>query len=128
MNNFMKICARNEISLFSRNQEIYNCLLTVFSFPVVDWFCLFIYLWVLTFPLLDCSEFGNFVITFIAYGQIYNCFLLSFLLQFGVCRVHPSSGNFNIFWQIFKCWLLQSLSSFNHWPIEPKLWRNEIFT
>ena len=25
--------------------------------------CLFIYLWVLTFPLLDCSEFGNFVIT-----------------------------------------------------------------
>jgi hypothetical protein len=120
MNNFMKICARNEISLFSRNQEIYNCLLTVFSFPVVDWFCLFIYLWVLTFPLLDCSEFGNFVITFIAYGQIYNCFLLSFLLQFGVCRVHPSSGNFNIFWQIFKCWLLQSLSSFNHWPIEPK--------
>jgi hypothetical protein len=30
---------------------------------VVDWFCLFIYLWVLTFPLLDWSEFGNFVIT-----------------------------------------------------------------
>ena len=35
------------------------------SFPVVDWFCLFIYLWVLTFPLSDCSEFGNFVITLI---------------------------------------------------------------
>ena len=35
------------------------------SFPVVDWFCLYIYLWVLTFPLLDCSEFGNFVITLI---------------------------------------------------------------
>ena len=35
------------------------------SFPVVDWFCLFIYLRVLTFPLLDCSEFGNFVITLI---------------------------------------------------------------
>jgi hypothetical protein len=32
-------------------------------FPVVDWFCLFIYLWVLTFPLLDYSEFGNFVIS-----------------------------------------------------------------
>ena len=32
---------------------------------VVDWFCLFIYLWVLTFPLQDCSEFGNFVITLI---------------------------------------------------------------
>ena len=37
------------------------------SFPVVDWFCLFICLWVLTFPLLDCSEFGNFVITLIWY-------------------------------------------------------------
>ena len=35
------------------------------SFPVVDWFCLFIYLWVFTFPLEDCSEFGNFVITLI---------------------------------------------------------------
>jgi len=35
------------------------------SFPVVDWFCLFIYLWVLTFPLEDCAEFGNFVITLI---------------------------------------------------------------
>jgi len=33
------------------------------SFPVVDWFCLFIYLWVLTFPLEDCAEFGNIVIT-----------------------------------------------------------------
>jgi hypothetical protein len=27
------------------------------SFSLVDWFCLFIYLWVLTFPLEDCSEF-----------------------------------------------------------------------
>ena len=35
------------------------------SFPVVDWFCLFIYLWVLTFPLWDCSELGHFVITLI---------------------------------------------------------------
>ena len=35
------------------------------SFPVVDWFCLFIYLWVLTFPLEDGSEFDNFVITLI---------------------------------------------------------------
>jgi hypothetical protein len=30
------------------------------SFPIVDWFCLFIYLWVLTFPLEDCSEFGGY--------------------------------------------------------------------
>ena len=33
------------------------------SFPVVDWFCLFVDLWVLPFPLEDCSVFGNFVIT-----------------------------------------------------------------
>ena len=44
------------------------------SFPVVDWFCLFIYLWVLTFPLLDCSEFGNFVITLIYYNIINKAF------------------------------------------------------
>ena len=37
------------------------------SFPVVDWICLFINLWVLTFPLEDCSEFGNFVITLIIF-------------------------------------------------------------
>ena len=36
------------------------------SFPVVDRFCLLIYLWVLTFPLYDGSEFGNFVITLIS--------------------------------------------------------------
>jgi hypothetical protein len=35
------------------------------SFLVVNRFCLFIYLWVLTFPLEDCSEFGNFVLTLI---------------------------------------------------------------
>ena len=35
------------------------------SFPVVDWFCLFVDLWVLPFCLEDCSVFGNFVITLI---------------------------------------------------------------
>jgi hypothetical protein len=39
------------------------------SFQVVDRFCLFIYLRVLTFSLLDCSEFGNFVITLICQSQ-----------------------------------------------------------
>ena len=39
------------------------------SFPVVDRFCLFIYFWVLTFPLEYCSEFGNFVITFISINK-----------------------------------------------------------
>jgi hypothetical protein len=47
--------------------------LDLFSqFSVVDWFCLFIYLWVLTFPLLDCSEFGNFVITLTYIYSAYN--------------------------------------------------------
>ena len=32
------------------------------SFQVVDWFCLFVDLWVFTFPLEDCSVFVNFVI------------------------------------------------------------------
>jgi hypothetical protein len=45
------------------------------SFRVVDWFCLFIYLWVLTFPLLDCSEFGNFVITLIYYHDLLHDYL-----------------------------------------------------
>ena len=30
-----------------------------------NWFCLFVDLWVLPFPLEDCSVFGNFVITLI---------------------------------------------------------------
>ena len=50
-------------SLFVPRQGHYD----FHSFPVVDWFCLFIYLRVLTFPLQDCSEFGNFVIT-LMYG------------------------------------------------------------
>ena len=36
------------------------------SFPVVDWFCLFVDLRVLPFPLEDCSVFGNFFITLIS--------------------------------------------------------------
>ena len=40
------------------------------SCPVVDWFCLFIFLWVLNFPLEDCSEFGNFVITLFPARQV----------------------------------------------------------
>ena len=41
------------------------------SFPVVYWFCLFIYLWVLTFPFGDHSEFDNFVITLISWNIFY---------------------------------------------------------
>ena len=47
------------------------------SFPCIDWFCLFIYLWVLTFPLLDCSEFGNLLLPLISMFEItmnvYTC-------------------------------------------------------
>ena len=45
------------------------------SFPVVDWFCLFIYSWVLTFPLEDCSEFRNFVITLIQSTNSFTSFI-----------------------------------------------------
>ena len=41
------------------------------SFPVVDWFCLFVDLWVLPFPLEDCSVFGNFVITLNYFSNIF---------------------------------------------------------
>jgi hypothetical protein len=50
-------------NLFCRDGIYFDKIFHSFSF--VDWFCLFIYLWVLTFPLLDCSEFGNFVIILI---------------------------------------------------------------
>jgi hypothetical protein len=45
------------------------------SFPVVDWFCVFVDLWVLTFHLEDCSMFGNFVITLIVHLELmsYAC-------------------------------------------------------
>ena len=45
------------------------------SFPVVAWFCLFIYLWVLTFPLEDCSKFGYFIITIYYPFGIFKLFL-----------------------------------------------------
>jgi hypothetical protein len=50
------------------------------SFPVVDWFCLFIYLWVLTFPLKGCSEFGNFVITLI-FNMFRLCTVFVYILK-----------------------------------------------
>ena len=54
------------------------------SFLVVDWFCLFVELWVLPFPLEDYSVFGNFVITLI-WGERW-LFLLLILAGF-VTRV-----------------------------------------
>jgi hypothetical protein len=50
----------DSIHHFFRNACTKSGSLRFHSFPVVDWFCLFIYLWVSTFPLLDCSEFGSF--------------------------------------------------------------------
>ena len=43
------------------------------SFPVVDWFCLF-----MTFPLEYCSEFGNFVITLMTVGFWLLCLTATF--------------------------------------------------
>jgi hypothetical protein len=63
------------------------------SIPVVDWFCLFIYLWVLTFPLEDCSEFGNFVITLINVHSI-PCFFSDFFLSADLDRL----CKLGIFW------------------------------
>ena len=49
---FRNVCTKSGSLLFS---QFSGCWLI----------CLFIYLWVLTFPLENCSEFGNFVITLI---------------------------------------------------------------
>jgi len=53
----------DSIHHFFRNSCTKSGPLRFPSFPVVDWFCLFVDLWVLIFPLGDCSVFGNFVIT-----------------------------------------------------------------
>jgi hypothetical protein len=55
----------HSLELSNRNASIKSGPLRFPSFPVVDWFCLFVDLWVLPFPLEDCSVFGNFVITLI---------------------------------------------------------------
>jgi len=57
----------------------------------VDWFCLFIDLWVLTFPLEDCSVFGNFVITLIyrahEFTSVFSGVRVSWFLILYVCFV-----------------------------------------
>ena len=55
---------------FFRNACTKSGSLRFSQFPFVDWVCLFICLWVLTFPLKDCSECGNFVITLIIHKHI----------------------------------------------------------
>ena len=44
-----------DLFLFILETSIYRNSQGHYSFPVADWFCLFIYLWVLPFPLEDCS-------------------------------------------------------------------------
>jgi hypothetical protein len=67
---------------FFRNASMSGTLYGFHSFPFVDWFCLFIYLWVLTFPLQDCSEFGTFVITLIyASFDFLNLEILTFKIS-----------------------------------------------
>ena len=80
------------------------------SFPVVDWFCLFIYLWVMTFPLGDCSEFVKFVITLICTFSFGPCVVRSSIYRFWLSPwVSPNSSyglnllsdaeqNITVFW------------------------------
>ena len=62
---------------FFRNACTKSGSLRFSQFSVVDWFCLFIYIWVLTFPLEDCSEFGNFFITLICPFSFGHCLVCS---------------------------------------------------
>ena len=59
-------CWRTLIKLSCHQVEL---VMVIAVFPIFRlffvWFCLFVDLWVLTFPLEDCSVFGNFVITLI---------------------------------------------------------------
>jgi hypothetical protein len=56
-----------------------SCLNNDYLNPYLyNWFCLFVDLWVLPFPLKDCSVFGNFVITLI--NQPVSTHLLVFTL------------------------------------------------
>jgi hypothetical protein len=70
------------LSLYWIPKFLWKCLYQVkahcdfLSFPVVDWFCLFVDLWVLPFPLEDCSVFGNFVITLIYTSVLTNSVIL----------------------------------------------------
>jgi hypothetical protein len=77
------------------------------SLPVVDWFCLLIYLWVLTFPFSDCSEFGNFVITLISL-TCFNKYLLT-LIDVHKCKhvnatsTHRRLSGFSGFTDMLMC-------------------------
>ena len=55
----------NSTHHFFRNVCTKSGSLQFSQFSGCSLICLFIYLWVLTFPLGDCSEFGNFCITLI---------------------------------------------------------------
>ena len=80
------------------------------SFPVVDWFCLFIYLWVLTFPLGDCSEFVKFIITLICTFSFGPCVVRSSIYRFwlspwvssnssyGLNLLSDAEQNISVFW------------------------------
>jgi hypothetical protein len=63
---------------------LWNCLYQVGSLRFSQFsgcwlICLFIYLLVLTFPLEDCSEFGNFVITLINLITLYDISVIAWV-------------------------------------------------
>ena len=61
------------------------------SFPVVDWFFLFVDLWVLPFPLEDCSVFGNFVITLIFFPILQKHIIKWFFNLLTTTKVIPET-------------------------------------
>ena len=91
------------------------------SFPVVDWFCLFVDLWALPFPLEDCLLFGNFVITLIDQGshsflsKKFQVFSRSFLNFFKVSLNIPNelrdslNQSLNINWTEIAYYILSTL-------------------
>jgi hypothetical protein len=71
------------------------------SFPVVDWFCLFVDLWVLPFPLEDCPVFGNLVFSLI--------YVICVFVQNTLCCV------FALFVVVLCAQCCQFLCNFHFW-------------
>jgi hypothetical protein len=64
------------------------------SFPVVHWFCLFVDVWILPFPLEDFSAFGNFVITLIKTYNYHNAHYLLYFIDESF--IHNREAKFRI--------------------------------
>ena len=88
---------------FFRNACIKSGSLRFSQFSVFDWFCLFIYLWVLTLPLEDCSEFGNFVITLIYRISVSQMTMDMFILSWTQSRPSILLFTYILFCDVDHC-------------------------